>query len=73
MLEKRVNRSGLEKSLGADMLLLDIQNVITKVVGQLEDFGEESFIGFEHSLNGFMRQLDFYKGNKALSYQRLYQ
>lgn len=55
------------------MLLLDIQNVITKVVGQLEDFGEESFLGFEHSLNCFMRQLDFYKGNKALFYQRLYQ
>jgi hypothetical protein len=71
MLDKRAARAGTEKSLGGDMLLLDVQNVVTKMVGQLEEFGEQSFMGFEHSLNGFMRQLDFFKVNKSAFYHRL--
>ena len=30
-------------------------------------------MGFEHSINGFMRQLDHFKGNKAAFYHRLLQ
>jgi hypothetical protein len=39
-LEKRAARRG-EKSLGGDMLLLDVQNVVTKIAGQLEEFGQQ--------------------------------
>lgn len=35
LLEKRAARAG-EKGLGADMLLLDVQNAVTKMAGQLE-------------------------------------
>lgn len=55
------------------MLLLDMQNTVSKMMNPIEDCGEESFIGFQDSLNQFMRQLDFYKGNKALFYHRVLQ
>lgn len=36
MLEKRMNRSPIDQSLGNDMLLLDIQNNLTKMSAHFE-------------------------------------
>lgn len=61
LLAKRVNKNILEQSLTQDMLLLDIQNNLTKTSIHFEEFGAESFMKVENSINNFMRQLDWYK------------
>jgi hypothetical protein len=73
LLSKRVSRNGLEQTLNNDMLLLDIQNSLSKTGGQFEELGIEGFMRLEHSVNSFMRQLEWYKDNRAAYYQRLYQ
>ena len=61
LLAKRVNNNILEQSLTQDMLLLDIQNNLTKTSIHFEEFGVEPFMKVENSINNFMRQLDWYK------------
>ena len=72
LLHKRRGKGHLEQSLNNDMLLLDMQNSLTKMSGHMEELGVEKFMHVEHSLNEFMRQLDYYKTNKASFYQRLH-
>ena len=55
------------------MLLLDMQNNLTKMSVHMEELGVEKFMRVEQSLNDFMRQLDYYKTNKSSFYQRIIQ
>lgn len=72
ILSKRINQSTLDKSLNNDMLLLDMQNNLAKISPHLEEAGVEGFMRIENSINTFLRQIDWYKGNKVAFHFKLY-
>jgi len=64
-------QSGNDKTINGDMLLLDMQNNLSKMSQHFEQAGLEQFTRIEPSLNNFLRQTDWYRNNKTAFYERL--